>query len=66
MDLRVIDMSKFDVILEMDWLMANRIIVDYCCRRVTAYTHDGIHVMFRGISMMFYLKPFTTLSGTSN
>ena len=47
-DLRVMDMSEFDVILGMDWLMAHRVII-YCDhRRVTAYTLDGICVMFQG------------------
>ena len=36
-DLRVIDMSKFDVILRMDWLMAHRVVIDCDRRRVTAY-----------------------------
>ena len=35
--LRVMDMSEFDVILGMDWLMAHRVVIDYDCRRVTAY-----------------------------
>ena len=38
MDLRVMDMSKFDVILGMDWLIACRVVIDCECRRVTAYT----------------------------
>ena len=37
-DLRVIDMSKFDVILGMDWLTTHRVVIDYDRRRVTAYT----------------------------
>ena len=37
-DLWVMDMSKFDVILGMDWLMAHRVVIDYDCRRVIAYT----------------------------
>ena len=48
MDLRVIDMSEFDVILGMDWLTAHRFVIDCDRRRVTAYTHDGICVMFQG------------------
>ena len=40
-DLRVMDMSKFDVILMMDWLTAYRVVINCECRRVTAYTHDG-------------------------
>ena len=37
-DLRVIDMSEFDVILGMDWLTAYRVVIDCERRRVTAYT----------------------------
>ena len=37
-DLRVIDMSKFDVILGMDWLTAHQVIIECDRRRVTAYT----------------------------
>ena len=48
MDLRVMDMSKFDVILGMDWLTTHRVIIDYGCRRITAYTRDGICVIFQG------------------
>ena len=46
-DLRVIDMSEFDVILGMDWLMAHRVVIDYDHRRVTAYTLDSIRVTFQ-------------------
>ena len=45
-DLRVIDMSEFDVILGMDWLTAQQVVIDYDRRRVTTYTQDGICVMF--------------------
>ena len=38
MDLRVIDMSEFDVILEMDWLTAYRVVIDCDRKRITAYT----------------------------
>ena len=44
-DLRVMDMSKFDVILGMDWLMEHRVAIDYDRRRVTAYAQDGNCVM---------------------
>ena len=47
-DLRVMDMSKFNVILRMDWLMAYRVVIDYEHRRVTAYTQDSTRVMFQG------------------
>ena len=45
-DLRVMDMSEFDVILGMDWLTTYRVIIDCERRRVTAYTHDGTRVTF--------------------
>ena len=47
-DLRIMDMSEFDVILGMDWLTAYRVIIDCERRRVTAYTQDGTRVVFRG------------------
>ena len=46
-DLQVIDMSEFDVILGMDWLMAQRVVIDYERMRVTAYTPDDVCVMFQ-------------------
>ena len=45
-DLRIMDMSEFDVILGMDWLKAYRVVIDYERRRVTAYTQDGTRVVF--------------------
>ena len=47
-DLRIMDMSEFDVILGMDWLTAYRVVIDYERRRVTAYTQDGTRVVFQG------------------
>ena len=47
-DLRVMDISDFDVILGMDWLTAHRVVIDYDRRRVTAYTQDGIRITFQG------------------
>ena len=47
-DLRVMDMTKFDVILGMDWLTAYRVVIDCDCRRVTAYTRDGVCAVFQG------------------
>ena len=46
MDLRVMDISDFDVILGMDWLMTHQVVIDCECRRVTAYTQDGIRITF--------------------
>ena len=41
------DMSKFDVILGMDWLMAHQVVIDCDRRRVTAYTPNNVCVMFQ-------------------
>ena len=48
MDLGIMDMSEFEVILRMDWLIDYRIIIDCERRRVTAYTQDGTRVVFQG------------------
>ena len=37
-DLKIMDMSEFDVILGMDWLTVYRVVIDCERRRVTAYT----------------------------
>ena len=47
-DLRVMDMSEFDVIFRMDWLTAHRVVIDYDYKRVTTSTLDGICFMFKG------------------
>ena len=47
-DLRIMNMSEFDVILRMDWLTAYRVVIDCEHRRVTAYTQDGTRVVFQG------------------
>ena len=47
-DLRVIDMSKFDVILGMDWLTEHQVIIDCDRKRVTAYTPGGSSFIFQG------------------
>ena len=47
-DLRVMDMSKFDVILGMDWLTAYRVVIDCERKRVTAYKQDRTRVVFQG------------------
>ena len=47
-DPKVMEMTEFDVILRMDWLMTHRVVI-YCeRRRVTAYTKDGIRLTFQG------------------
>ena len=47
-DLRVMDMSEFDVILGMNWRTAYWVVIDYERRRVTVYTQDGTRVVFQG------------------
>ena len=47
-DLRIMDMSEFDVILGMDWLTAYRVVINCERRRVTAYTQDSTRVVFQG------------------
>ena len=47
-DLRVMDMSEFDIILRMDWLTTYRVIIDCERKRVTAYTQEGTRVVFQG------------------
>ena len=48
MDLRIMDMSEFEVILKMDWLIAYKVVIDCERRRITAYTQDGTRVVFQG------------------
>ena len=59
-DLRVMDMSEFDVILGMDWLTSYRVIIDCERRRVTTYTQDGTRVVFHGDSMIFCPRQCTS------
>ena len=47
-DLRVMDMSEFDVILRMDRLTAHRVVINCDHKRVTTYTQDGVCVVFQG------------------
>ena len=47
-DLRIMNMSEFDVILGMDWLTVYKVVIDFEHRRVTAYTQDGTRVVFQG------------------
>ena len=60
------DMSEFDVILGMDWLMAHQVIIDCDRKRVTAHTLDGTCVTFQGDSMTLYPEPCTTLCSNGN
>ena len=53
-DLRIMDMSEFDVILGMDWLTPYRVVIDCEHRRITAYTKDGTRVVFQGDKHDFF------------
>ena len=46
-DLRIMDMSEFDVIFGMDWLTVYKVVIDCERRRVTAYTQDGTRMVFQ-------------------
>ena len=59
-DLRVMDMSEFDVILRMDWLRAYRVVIDCEHMRVTAYAQGGTRVVFQGTSMIFCPRQCTS------
>ena len=68
MDLRILDMSEFDVILRMDWLIAYRIVIDCERRRVIAYMQDGTRMVFQG-GQTLYFAPYSIrvqVSGTFN
>ena len=47
-NLRVMDMSEFDVILGMDWLTTYRVVIDCEHRRVITYTQNDTRVTFQG------------------
>ena len=53
-DLRIMDMSEFDVILEMDWLIAYRIVIDCEHRRVPPTRRTVLVWYFRGTNMIFF------------
>ena len=46
-DLRVMDMSDFDVILGMDWFTAHRVFIDCDRGRINVYTQVGVCVTFQ-------------------
>ena len=66
MDLRVMDISKFDVILTMDWLTAHIVVIDCDYRWVTVYTQDGIVLRFKGEKHDVIPRPCTTPSGVDS
>ena len=48
LDIKVMNMSEFDVILGMDWLTAHRVAIDYDHKRITTCTPDGTCFMYHG------------------
>ena len=60
MDLRIMDMSEFDVILRMDWLTSYKVVIDCERRRVTAYTQDGTRVVFQGDKHDIFPRQYTS------
>ena len=65
-NLRVMDISAFDVILGMDWLTAHRVIIDYDSKRITAYTRDGIRMNFQGEKHDALPRSCTTTGGVDS
>ena len=64
-DLKIMDMSEFDVILGMDWLTVYKVVIDCERRRITTYTQDGTPVVFQGASTIFSLDSIRVkVSGT--
>ena len=61
-DLRIMDMSEFDVILEMDWLIAYRIVIDCERRRVPPTRRMVLVWYFRGTNMIFFPRQYTSPS----
>ena len=59
-DLRIMDMSEFDVILGMDWLTVYRIVIDCERRRVLPTRRMVLMWYFRGTSMTFCPKQYTS------
>ena len=59
-DLRIMDMSEFDVILGMDWLMTYRIVIDCERRRVPPTRRTVLMWYFRGTSMIFCPRQYTS------
>ena len=53
-DMRIMDLSEFDVILGMDWLTAYKVVIDCERRRVTAICRTVLVWYFMGTSMTVY------------
>ena len=57
-ELRIMDMSEFNVILGMDWLTAYRVVINCERRRVTAIRRTVLMWYFREISMTFCARQY--------
>ena len=60
-DLRIMDMSEFDIILGMDWLTAYMVVIDCERRRVIAIRRTVLVWYFRVTSMTFFPRQYTSL-----
>ena len=60
MDLRIMDMSEFDVILGMDWLTAYRVVIDCELRGLPPTRRTVLVWYFRGTSMTFCPRQYTS------
>ena len=47
LDLRVMDMSKFDVIIGMGWLAVHRVVINCDQKRIIAYISEGAYFKFQ-------------------
>ena len=45
-DLKILDMSGYNVILEMDWLAVYKTLIDCHCSRIIFYLLDGFEIYF--------------------
>ena len=59
-DLRIMDMSEFDVILGIDWLTAYRVVIDCERRRMPPIRRTVLVWCFRGTSMIFFPIQYTS------
>ena len=55
-NLRIMDMSEFNVVFGMDWLTVYKVVIDCERRRVTAFTLDGTRVVFQGGQARYFAQ----------
>ena len=61
-DIRVMDMSEFDVILGMDWLTAYRVVSIVSVGGLPPTRRTALVLYFRGTSMIFFPRQCTSPS----